>query len=526
VGEDQRTIEVVVVDDGSTDESAAVIERCSGVRLVRQRNAGLAAARNAGIRESRGDFLVFLDADDRLLPHAVSSGLRALQAEPDAAFVAGGFRRIDEAGHVTAVEPAPAIDGSPYGALLRRSFLPMHGAVLFRRTALVAAGGYDERLPACEDFDLYCRLLRRHPMCRHASIVAEYRRHGGNMSRDARRMASSALTVMGRQWRHARRDPELRAAFDEGVRFWVTAYGNDTAWPAAAGGWWLGGWQALRGAGVLCRHVPAWTAARTVERCRAATARALSRCAAVVRRVGGEGIAPLIALRTREALLPRNFPVPIGHVDLGDLRRTEPVDRDFGFWRGWPVDRHYIDRFIEAHAADVRGRVLEVKDPAYTRRFGRDAVGHADVLDIDPDNPMATIVADLGDGQGIPSDAYDCVILTQTLHVIYDVPAALATVRRILKPGGVVLATVPGISKVDRRGPWYWSFTPSAARRRFEEHFPADHVHVEAHGNVLTATAFLQGMASSELAPGELDAVDPEYPVSVCIRAVKPVAGT
>jgi SAM-dependent methyltransferase len=138
---------------------------------------------------------------------------------------------------------------------------------------------------------------------------------------------------------------------------------------------------------------------------------------------------------------------------------------------------------------------------------------------------MATFVADLTDGEGIPDDTFDCVVLTQTLHVIYDVRRAIATIRRILKPGGVVLATAPGISKVDSNCPWYWSFTTASARRLFHEVFPAACVEIDAFGNVLAATAFLQGLAVSELTGAELDSYDEEFPVTICIRATKPAAG-
>jgi SAM-dependent methyltransferase len=211
-------------------------------------------------------------------------------------------------------------------------------------------------------------------------------------------------------------------------------------------------------------------------------------------------------------------------VRFGDLRRVVPVSRWFGEDRGQPIDRYYIERFLQAHAADVRGRVLEVGDDGYTRRFGGDAVHRRDVLHVNPDNPRATIVADLALGEGIPVEAFDCIILTQTLQLVYDVASAVRVLHRSLVPGGVLLVTIPGISQIDRGewgSSWYWSFTPLSARRLFEDHFPASALEIEVHGNVLSATAFLQGLASHELRPEELDACDPCYPVSILVRAVK-----
>jgi SAM-dependent methyltransferase len=215
---------------------------------------------------------------------------------------------------------------------------------------------------------------------------------------------------------------------------------------------------------------------------------------------------------------------PVGTVRFGDLRRVEPISRVFGFDRGRPVDRYYIESFLGRHAADVRGRVLEVGDASYTRQFGGDRVTRSDVLHVSEGAPGATVVADLSDAGHVPSDAFDCVVLTQTLHLVYDVRAAIRTLHRILAPGGVLLCTFPGISQIDRydwHDTWYWSFTALAARRMFGEVFPADNLTVETHGNVLAAVAFLQGLAVEELSPEELDHHDPDYEVTVAVRAVK-----
>ena len=231
-------------------------------------------------------------------------------------------------------------------------------------------------------------------------------------------------------------------------------------------------------------------------------------------------VVPRSVLRRRN---PLSIPVP-GRVTFGDLRRTRPIDPYFGWQRGQPIDRYYIERFLASHGSDVRGRVLEVGDATYTRRFGEDRVTRSDVLHVDPDAPEATIVADLADAAHIPADDFDCIILTQTLHLIFDVRAAVATLHRILAPGGVVLATVPGISQVDRgewSDSWYWSFTAPAARRMFETQFAADHVAIEQHGSVLSAVALLEGLASHELTEDELSVDDDAYPVFVGIRAVK-----
>ena len=216
---------------------------------------------------------------------------------------------------------------------------------------------------------------------------------------------------------------------------------------------------------------------------------------------------------------------PMDRVRLGILRRVTPISREFGFDRGQPIDRYYIENFLARHADDIRGRVLEIKDASYTRRYGGNRVEQSDVLDVAEDNQQATIFADLTRADHIPSDTFDCIIFTQTLQLIYDMHSAIRTLQRILKPGGVLLATLPSISQT---GPaegsehWNWRFTTLSARRLFEECFPAEHVEVETYGNVLSASAFLYGLAAEELRREELEHHDPYYEVSITITTTKP----
>jgi SAM-dependent methyltransferase len=207
------------------------------------------------------------------------------------------------------------------------------------------------------------------------------------------------------------------------------------------------------------------------------------------------------------------------------LTRLEPVSRIFGFDRGKPVDRWYIERFLAAHAADVRGRVLEVAEPTYTQWYGGNDVTQSDVLYAAEGNEDATVVGDLATGEGLPRDAYDCFVMTQTLQVIYEAAAAVRGTRDVLAPAGVLLATVPGISQISRedRRDWgdWWRFTSDSARRLFAEAYGPDNVEVQAHGNVLSATCFLYGFAAEELTEAELAHRDPDFELLMTIRAVK-----
>ena len=218
---------------------------------------------------------------------------------------------------------------------------------------------------------------------------------------------------------------------------------------------------------------------------------------------------------------------PVGRVSFGSLDRVTPISRHFGIDRGCPIDRYYIENFLVQQATDIRGRVLEVGDDSYTRRYGGSRVTKSDVLNVVEGNQKTTIVADLTRADHIPSDAFDCIIFTQTLQLIYDVRAAVRTLHRILKPGGVLLATFPGISQIaqDQWGEhWYWAFTTQSARRLFEETFPAPNVEIEAHGNVLAAVSFLHGLAVEELNKKELDRHESAYEILITLRAVKPEA--
>jgi len=213
-------------------------------------------------------------------------------------------------------------------------------------------------------------------------------------------------------------------------------------------------------------------------------------------------------------------------VDFGNLRRLTPISSVFGYDRGQPGRRYYIDNFLTRHAQDVHGHVLEIGNDTYTQKFGAGRVEKLDVLHVTEGNPKATIVADLTRADHIRSDTFDCIIFTQTLQCIYDVQAAIQMLYRILKPGGILLATFPGISQISRydmdRWGDYWRFTTLSAKRLFEEVFLPENVEVDAYGNVLAAIAFLHGLAGEELRRRELDYHDPDYEVLVTVRAVKP----
>lgn len=206
---------------------------------------------------------------------------------------------------------------------------------------------------------------------------------------------------------------------------------------------------------------------------------------------------------------------------LGSLGSTAPLGEAWGYDRGTPVDRWYIERFLSAHREDITGRVLEVKDSGYTDRFGH-AVSESAVLDIDPANPRATHVADLAAADGLPGAAFDCFVLTQTLQLIFDLRSAIAHAHRILRPGGVLLATMPVTSRIcDPPLTDHWRFTPLTAGRLLEEAFGHGAVAVAGYGNVLTQVAFLEGLAAQDLTADELAVDDERFPLVVCARAVR-----
>jgi len=215
-----------------------------------------------------------------------------------------------------------------------------------------------------------------------------------------------------------------------------------------------------------------------------------------------------------------------GSVDFGHLYRTTPISPIFGLDRGQPIDRYYIERFLEASVADIRGRALELGDPYYIEKFGGDRVDRIDVLHVVDGNPAATIVADLTRADHVASDLFDCIIFTQSLQMIYDMRAALRTLHRILKPGGVLLLTSHGISKIGRRlgrDPWgeYWHITTQSAERLMAEAFPGGEVEVRSWGNVLAAVCALHGIVAEEIDARDLDVRDPDFEVLVTARARK-----
>ena len=207
-----------------------------------------------------------------------------------------------------------------------------------------------------------------------------------------------------------------------------------------------------------------------------------------------------------------------------DLQRSAPVSRVFGLDRGTPVDRYYIERFLAGHRDLIKGRVLEVGGSDYSRRFGAEKVAAFEVLHA-VDDGSATIVGDLTDPSTLPEDSMDCFICTQTFNFIFELQKAVEGAHHLLKPGGVLLATVAGISQISRydmdRWGDFWRFTDASLRGLFVPVF-AGGVQIESHGNALAACSFLQGLAVEDLPDSSLlEQKDPDYQMLLTVVARK-----
>jgi SAM-dependent methyltransferase len=236
--------------------------------------------------------------------------------------------------------------------------------------------------------------------------------------------------------------------------------------------------------------------------------------------VDPKGLLHRLPPRSRQRLR-RTFQRPI----WGNLRRFAPISPSFGFDRGTPIDRYYLRHFLRSQADALRGVVGEVSESRYTVEFGGDRVERVEVIDIDADNPKATIVTDLARPGGLPRDTFDCLVIIQTLQYTSPLNEALRTCLDALVPGGTLLLALPALTPHDPRIPEdrdYWRFLPAGVTALLHAAAPEARLHVQGYGNLVAALAFLHGVSAEELRPDELAHEDPRFPVLVCARVDVP----
>lgn len=203
---------------------------------------------------------------------------------------------------------------------------------------------------------------------------------------------------------------------------------------------------------------------------------------------------------------------------------TSPLSNSYGFDRGKAADRYYIEDFLNKNKKDIHGHCLETREDDYTQKFGKQNVIKSDVLDIDPNNKKANITDDLRKLKTIKDNTYDCIILTQTLQLIDDVDSVLLQCYRVLKKGGILLVTIPSLSRVDRVAGLkndYWRFTEAGARYLFEKQFKSEELQIESRGNARIGIYFYAGLAEEEIKMKVYGDDDPFFPMIITIRAIK-----
>ncbi|SIT93718.1 glycosyltransferase [Pontibacter indicus] len=500
--------EIIVIDDGSTDDTKTVALRNTGVRYFYQHNQGPSAARNVGLQHFKGECVVFLDADDYLYDDALAINYSYLAKNEQLAFVSGSHDKV----FVQSGDIVPVVKTVPahhYLNLLKGNYIGMHAAVMYRRWVFDEFK-FDSSIRGCEEYDLYLKIARKYLVLHHPHKIAAYRFHKKNSSHNIPLMLNTAIRVLESQEPHLRNSAE-KSAYTEGLRNWKQYYVQELY------------------ANIQGNSKFSATDYYTLLKNLNGTASNSQMLSSVLITFTKHVIKKIPSGRVRKkliSLLPAEGTPPFGKVKLGDFHQSVPFSTQFGYDRGGPVDRYYIENFLSNESLSVRGRVLEIGDNSYTMFYGSDRITKSDILHVNDSNPHATIIGDISNAPHIPDNAFDCIILTQTLHLIYNFKDALHTCHRILKPGGTLLLTVPGITPIDHgewEDVWYWSFTDKSMKRLMEETFPGSNAEVYPYGNVLTASAFLYGMGLPELSHTQLDFNDPHFQVTITVKATKAI---
>ncbi len=493
--------ELLLVDDGSSDGSSELAQSYVSRFPAKIRyfahdgkiNRGMSASRNLGIRHASGEYLLMLDADDVLAQDALEKQVGLLDTHPSVDMVYGTTEwwyswsgSMEDAGRDLPKDPGfPPDTVIPPPKLLEKmvrneAYKPCGGMV--RKRIVDRLGGYEETFRGMYEDQAFLAKL---------ALGSEIFVSGARWYRYRKHQDSCCIATV--------RDGKYRQSRTEFL-VWLEQY-------------------LANGGDADADHIRKLVSAE-LRKIRHPRLWAWSR-----RSRKWLGHARTMA-RVRSLWEMKTFVPPVGKVDFGDLRRLEPFSRKWGFERGTPIDRIYIERFLAAHSKDICGSVLEIGDARYTTQFGGSRVTNSQVLSQWP-GPGVTIIADLAQPAGLPSEEFDCIILTQTFQYIYDVRSAACHVHRMLRPGGILLATVPGISPVPRSETtawadrWYWHFTERSVRQLLEEFFPGASVSVESQGNVLTAAAFLYGLSSADLKKEDVEVSDPDYAMILTIRAMK-----
>ena len=248
-------IELVVVDDGSLDNTAAVVADYPRAQCLRQENRGVAEARNVGFGATNGEYVLFVDADDRLAPNAVQAHLRCFAEHPKAGFVVGAIEHITGDGSYRGAPRSPVLESEQYEHLLRANHIANTIAVMFRRSVFEALGGFTTYFSPAEDYELLLRAARAFPSAHHSTVVAYYRRHTTNTSRKGVIMLQAMRRVMRSQRELVRGNPRLETAWREGDNYWRDFFGGVTVKEIYAH---LGRgemWHAARAVNALLLHV-------------------------------------------------------------------------------------------------------------------------------------------------------------------------------------------------------------------------------------------------------------------------------
>ena len=462
----------------------------------------MSASRNLGIKNARGEYIALLDADDVWLPHKLKDQVAILKAQPEAMMMYGRTRfwsswsgRPEDTARewltLLRVQPDQLIQ-PPHlltNFLLHEDSVPSTCSVLIRRELFERVGYLEEEFRTqYEDLVFHAKASLHCPIYVAGGCWDQYRQHREN---------SVAQAIASGEFHPFRPNPArakyLKWVFDyiagkeihddgldRALRHELWPYRHPFAWQVVQTmqDSWMG--FRIKLGYFLRRFMPVWLHY------------------AIGRRLRGNVYAP-----------------PKSLIDFGSLRRMWPVS-DAGHDRGLPVSAYYIEQFLSRRDGDVKGSVLEFPRDNYTRKLGSGRVTRGEV---------AGCLEKSSANDTLPSDTFDCVIVVQELACVADVAAALKTIHRILKPGGVLLAVLPGITHAGdpaRVASFFRSFTRLSAQRLFADVFPKENIRIECFGNVLTTMALLHGISADELHRDELDHPDPRYEVIIGVRAIKP----